>query len=303
MHGLIIKSTGSWYQLITKSGERFNCRLKGKFRLQEITTTNPLAVGDHVAFALEPNQETGVITHLYERKNYIIRQSVKQSKQRQIIAANLDQAFLIVTLTSPRTSLGFIDRFLVTAAAYGILGGIILNKVDLLNTQDIERFQAIYQPLGYPYYPISVLKNTHVEPLLDALKNKISLLGGHSGVGKTSLINAVLPEANLRTRELSSWHDKGMHTTTFAEMYALPSGGFLVDTPGIRELGVLDVKPQELGLFFPEIKERMDSCKFYNCTHTHEPGCEVLAAVNCGEIQASRYESYSNIFYNCDTRA
>ncbi|TZF86314.1 ribosome small subunit-dependent GTPase A (plasmid) [Pedobacter sp. BS3] len=306
MQGLVIKSTGSWYSVKTEAGERYDCRIKGKFRIKGIQTTNPIAVGDRVDFELEPDLQTGIITRLHERKNYIIRKSINLSKQAQILAANLDQAFLIVTLASPRTSLGFIDRFLVTAEAYDIPAGLIFNKLDLFCDEGLEvlaEYRTIYENLGYICFDVSALKHTNIEPVKEALKNKTTLFSGHSGVGKSSLINAICPELQLRTTEISEWHDKGMHTTTFAEMFELPFGGHLIDTPGIRELGIIDIEPQELGHFFPEIRSRMNDCKFHNCRHINEPGCAVLKAVQNGEIEPSRYESYLSIYHNQDTRA
>lgn len=305
MQGLITKSTGSWYQVLTDSGETVNCRIKGIFRTKDIKTTNPIAVGDRVEFEPEPDQDTGVIIRLGERKNYIIRKSVNLSKQSQIIAANIDQAFLIVTLASPRTSLGFIDRFLVTAEAYGIPAVLIFNKLDLFSTDGLEilsDYQSIYQKAGYPCYDVSALEGTHVEVVKELITDKVTLFTGHSGVGKSTLINAIIPDINLKTNQISDWSDAGKHTTTFAEMFTLPFGGFLIDTPGIRELGVFDIEKQELGHFFPEIRERMNQCKFYNCRHINEPGCAALAALETGEIGSSRYHSYLSIYHGNETR-
>lgn len=306
MQGLITKSTGSWYQVQTPDGERHDCRIKGKFRIQGITTTNPIAVGDVVDFELEPDQETGVINHLLPRKNYIIRKSINLSKQGQIIAANLDQALLVVTLASPRTSLGFIDRFLVTAEAYDIPAKLIFNKLDLFSGQGLEilaEYKAIYENIGYPCYDVSALEGTNIDVIQDLLKDKVTLFSGHSGVGKSSLINALLPQLDLRTNEVSDWSDKGMHTTTFAEMFELPQGGFIIDTPGIRELGIIDIEKHELGRYFPEMRSRMQDCRFNNCRHINEPGCAVLEALENEEIELSRYESYLSIYNNNDTRA
>jgi ribosome biogenesis GTPase len=306
MQGLITKSTGSWYQVQTPDGERYDCRIKGKFRIKGITTTNPIAVGDVVDFELEPDQETGVINHLLPRKNYIIRKSINLSKQGQIIAANLDQALLVVTLASPRTSLGFIDRFLVTAEAYDIPAKLIFNKLDLFSGEGLEilaEYQAIYENTGYPCYSVSALEGTNIDVIQDLLKDKTTLFSGHSGVGKSSLINALLPELDLRTNEVSDWSDKGMHTTTFAEMFELPQGGFIIDTPGIRELGIVDIEKHELGRYFPEMRSRMQDCRFNNCRHINEPGCAVLEALENEEIELSRYESYLSIYNNNDTRS
>ncbi|MDF3078243.1 MAG: rsgA [Sphingobacteriaceae bacterium] len=306
MQGLITKSTGSWYQVLTESGRTYDCRIKGKFRIKGITTTNPIAVGDVVDFEMEPEQETGVITKLHDRRNYIIRKSINLSKQGQIIASNMDQAFLIVTLASPRTSLGFIDRFLVTAEAYGIPAALVFNKLDLFSDEGLEvlkDYRDLYEEIGYPCFEVSALKGMNIDQIKDALKDKTTLFSGHSGVGKSSLINQILPELKLRTTEISEWHDKGMHTTTFAEMFVLPFGGFLIDTPGIRELGIVNIEKQELGHFFPEMRERMGDCRFHNCRHINEPGCAVLDAVEEGEIAPSRYDSYLSIYHGQDTRA
>jgi len=305
MQGLLIKSTGSWYQVQTPDGQRIDCRIKGKFRMQGITTTNPMAVGDVVEFEMEPEQESGVITKLHQRKNYIIRKAINLSKQAQIIAANLDQALLVVTLASPRTSLGFIDRFLVTAEAYDIPARLIFNKVDLFSDEGLEilaDLKAVYEKIGYPCFEVSALEGTNIDKVQELLKDKVTLFSGHSGVGKSSLINALLPNLDLRTHMVSEWSDKGMHTTTFAEMFELPQGGFIIDTPGIRELGVIDIEKNELSHFFPEMRSRMNQCRFNNCRHINEPGCAVLEALEEGDIELSRYESYLSIYNGNDTR-
>jgi ribosome biogenesis GTPase len=305
MQGLVTKSTGSWYQ-VRSGDETIDCRIKGKFRTKGITTTNPLAVGDIVDFEMEPEQGTGVVTNLHQRKNYIIRKSINLSKQAQIIAANLDLALLVVTLASPRTSLGFIDRFLVTAEAYDIPASLIFNKLDLFSDEGLEildEYKAIYENIGYPCYSVSALEGTNIDVVQNLLKDKVTLFSGHSGVGKSSLINSLLPELDLRTHMISDWSDKGMHTTTFAEMFELPQGGYIIDTPGIRELGVIDIEKQELSHFFPEMRERMNQCRFNNCRHINEPGCAVLEAIEEGDIALSRYDSYLSIYNNNDTRA
>ncbi|WP_345949592.1 ribosome small subunit-dependent GTPase A [Mucilaginibacter sp. PAMB04274] len=306
MQGLVTKSTGSWYQVQTPDGKRYDCRIKGKFRIKGLTTTNPVAVGDRVDFEPEPDQEQqGVINKLYDRRNYIIRKSINLSKQAQIIAANLDQAFLVVTLASPRTSLGFIDRFLVTAEAYDIPASLVFNKLDMFSDEGLEilaEYESIYENLGYPCYEVSALKGTNIPQLKEQLKDKITLFSGHSGVGKSSLMNAILPDMQIRTMEVSEWSDKGMHTTTFAEMYDLPAGGHIIDTPGIRELGIIDIEKQELGHFFPEMRSRMHDCRFNNCRHINEPGCAVLEALEEGVIEPSRYDSYLSIYNGNDTR-
>jgi len=306
MEGLVTKSTGSWYQVLTDDGQKYDCRIKGIFRTKGITTTNPIAVGDRVDFELEPEQGTGVITKLQPRKNYIIRKSINLSKQAQILAANLDQALLVVTLASPRTSLGFIDRFLVTAEAYDIPAALVFNKLDLFSDEGLEilaDYRSIYENIGYPCFEVSALNGTNVEQVSTIIKDKMTLFSGHSGVGKSSLINALVPELQLRTTQISEWHDKGVHTTTFAEMFELPQGGYIIDTPGIRELGVIDIEKNELSHFFPEMRALLNQCRFNSCRHINEPGCAVIKAVEEGEIELSRYESYLSIYNGNDTRA
>src|SRR5690606_10505171 len=258
-------------------------------------TTNPVAVGDWVDIMVEADTvpRTAIIVHLHERRNYIIRKSINLSKQAQIIAANLDQALLVVTLASPFTSLGFIDRFLVTAEAYDIPAKLIFNKLDLFSEAGLEvldDYKSIYDGLGYPCYEVSALQGTNVETVSALLRQRTSLVIGHSGVGKSTLINAIHPTAGMRTAAISDWSDKGRHTTTFAEMILLPDGGRLIDTPGIRELGIIDIEQQELGHFFPEMRERMNDCRFNDCRHINEPGCAVLAALENGDIAPSRYD-------------
>jgi ribosome biogenesis GTPase len=306
MQGLVIKSTGSWYQVHAENGVDYDCRIKGKFRIQGIQTTNPIAVGDQVEFELEPNSDNGVIHKLHDRKNYIIRKSINLSKQAQIIAANMDQAFLVVTLASPRTSLGFIDRFLATAEAYDIPAVLIFNKLDLFNEDGLailEDYKNIYENIGYPCYTVSALEGTNIPQIEGLLKDKTTLFSGHSGVGKSSLINVLLPGRSIKTGEISEASDKGQHTTTFAEMHTLPFGGYLIDTPGIRELGIFDIRPEELGHYFREMRALLNQCRFNNCRHVNEPGCAVITAVENGEIEISRYESYLSIYNGNETRA
>lgn len=305
MRGLVTKSTGSWYQVLGDDGVSYDCRIKGKFRTKGIKTTNPIAVGDWVDFDLEDSDQTGIITKLEPRKNYIIRRSVNLSKQTQILGANLDQAVLLVTLASPPTSLGFIDRFLVTAEAYGIPAVLVFNKLDLFSDEGkeiLKEYKAIYENIGYDCYEVSALEGTHVDVLEHILKDKVTLLSGHSGAGKSTLINRIVPGTHLRTGQISDWSDKGKHTTTFAEMIALPFGGKLIDTPGIRELGIVDIERSELSHFFPEMRRYLNKCKFNNCRHINEPGCVVLEAVDQGTIEESRYDSYLSMYNNEDNR-
>lgn len=305
MKGLVIKSTGSWYQVLGDDGKHYECRIKGKFRTKGIRTTNPIAVGDRVEFELEPDQQSAVIAALEPRRNYIIRKSINLSKQAQILGANLDQAILVVTLASPPTSLGFIDRFLVTAEAYSVPAVLIFNKLDLFSDEGLEiqeEYKSIYADLGYPCYEVSALEGTNIEQLRTLLRDKVTLVSGHSGVGKSSLINALVPGSKLRTGSISDWSDKGKHTTTFAEMITLPFGGYLIDTPGIRELGIIDIEQAELSHFFPEMRALFNACRFHNCRHINEPGCAVLEALQEGEIEPSRYDSYLSIYQNEDNR-
>lgn len=305
MQGLVTKSTGSWYSVAAENGEHYECRIKGKLRIKGIVSTNPVAVGDIVTFELEPDQETGVISKIEPRKNYIIRKSINLSKQAHIIAANMDQAFLVVTLASPRTSLGFIDRFLVTAEAYHIPAILIFNKLDLFSDEGLdilEDFMSIYKNIGYACYAVSANDGSNIEIIENLLKDKTTLFSGHSGVGKSSLINRIIPDIAIKTGEISDWSDSGKHTTTFAEMYNLPFGGKLIDTPGIRELGIFDIDKKQLAHYFPEFRERMHDCKFNNCVHINEPGCAVLKALDEGEIEPSRYDSYLSIYNGNETR-
>lgn len=305
INGLVTKSTGSWYQVKTEEGTEYPARIQGRFRTHGIRTTNPVAVGDRVGIRIEPGQDTAIIAKLYDRQNYIIRKSVNLSKQAQIIAANLDQAYLVVTLASPPTSLGFIDRFLVTAEAYGIPAGLIFNKLDLFSEEGLEvlaAYRSLYTTIGYPCFEVSALEGTNVQQIAHVFRDKTTLISGHSGVGKSTLINALVPDLNLRTGDISSWSDKGKHTTTFAEMVDLPFGGKLIDTPGIQEFGIIDIEQRELSHYFPEMRTRINDCKFNDCRHLNEPDCAVLHAVETGQIAAERYESYLSIYQGNDTR-
>ena len=298
MHGLVIKNTGSWYVVKTDDGKEINCKIKGNFRLKGIRTTNPVAVGDTVSI-LPNNDGSAFITAIDERKNYIIRRSSNLSKEAHIIAANVDQALLIVTLAHPVTSTTFVDRFLATAEAYRIPATIVVNKIDLLcDEEDKEYLEAwcyLYRSIGYNVIEVSAATGEGINKLKESLENKITLLSGNSGVGKSTIINQIIPGLNLRTAEISSTHDTGMHTTTFSEMFPLPQGGYLIDTPGVKGFGTIDFDRHEVAHFFPEIFEISQDCRFGNCTHTHEPGCAVLCAVEEARISQSRYNSYLSI--------
>ncbi len=302
MRGLVIKNTGSWYQVHTDEGENVDCKIKGNFRLQGIRSTNPIAVGDYVS--IEKNKEgTAFITTIEDRKNYIIRRSSNLSKQSHIIAANLDQAVLIVTINYPETSTVFIDRFLASAEAYHVPSIIVINKIDLYNEEELEYADALiglYEHIGYSCLKASALNNEGLDVLQSLLKGKVSLFSGNSGVGKSSLINALIPGTNLKTSIISEYHNKGMHTTTFSEMLEIPSGGYLIDTPGIKGFGSVDMKKAEVSHYFREIFEVSKKCHFGNCTHRHEPGCAVVEAVENQLISQSRYNSYLSILNDVD---
>jgi ribosome biogenesis GTPase len=304
MDGIVVKSTGSWYEVMKPSGEIINCRLKGKFRLQGLKHTNPVTVGDKINYEMEPNSENGVIFSIEPRKNYIIRKSSNLSKQTHIIASNIDQAILMVTIAFPTTSLGFIDRFLVTAEAYHIPTTIIFNKVDLCTNglEDVlqETIDLYHKKVGYAYLKTSVNDKIGLDEVKELLQNKTTLVAGHSGVGKSSLLNAIEPNLNLRTGIISKTSFNGQHTTTFAQMHPLSFGGFIIDTPGIREFGVVDLNNAELSHYFKEMKPFIGKCKFNNCQHIHEPQCAVLEALEAGQIPAERYQSYLSIMANED---
>ena len=300
MKGTVIKSTGNQYRVLFEDGRIVFCKIKGNLRLQEFEATNPITVGDKVEVEMNENMDTDFfwITKLYERKNYIIRKSVKLSSQVQIIAANIDRAFVVATPVLPRTSLGFIDRFLATAEAYSLSAGIIWNKCDLYTEdvwENVRQLKRLYEEIGYMVIAVSALTGEGVEELGDAMNDKVSLFSGHSGVGKSSLINRLIPGKDLKTAKISLQHMKGIHTTTFAEMHTLPSGGFIIDTPGIREFGTIDFDKHEVSHFFPEIFVISKNCKFNNCLHTNEKDCAVKPSVENGVIAMSRFESYLSI--------
>ena len=302
MHGLVIKNTGSWYTVKTDEGAIIESKIKGNFRLKGIRSTNPVAVGDRVELIL--NQEgTAFISAIEDRCNYIIRKSSKLSKQSHILAANIDQALLLVTVNRPQTSTTFIDRFLASAEAYRIPVVLLFNKIDLLDASE-RRYQELlsrlYTTIGYRCLALSAQTGEGIEALRELLMGQISLLSGNSGVGKSTLINRLLPDAHLRTAEISDAHNAGMHTTTFSEMLPLPEGGYVIDTPGIKGFGTFDIEREELGSYFKEIFRLSKDCRFNNCTHTHEPGCAVLQALQNHFVAESRYQSYLNMLEDKD---
>lgn len=302
MKGLVIKNTGSWYTVKTDDGNIVESKIKGNFRLKGIRSTNPVAVGDRVEIIR--NQEgTAFISAIEDRRNYIIRKSQNLSKQSHIIAANVDQAFLIVTVNYPQTSTTFIDRFLASAEAYSVPVVLVFNKTDLLSEEERhyqDMMMTLYETVGYQCVAISAEKGDGVDTLLPLLHDKITLFSGNSGVGKSTLINRILPGVNLRTAEISDSHNTGMHTTTFSEMLQLPNGGYIIDTPGIKGFGTFNMEPEEISGFFKEIFRFSKDCRFNNCTHTHEPGCAVIKAVEDHYIAASRYQSYLSMLNDKD---
>lgn len=304
--GLIIRSTGSWYDVRDADGHIFQGRLKGKFKIQGFKVTNPIAVGDRVTFDIEDRLEnTVVIKNIAPRKNYIIRQSVHKTAQGHILAANLDQAVLLVTLTMPRTSLGFIDRFLVSAESFRIPTRVVFNKTDILNDDGLAYQQEIiemYEHIGYTCLSTSAIEGEGIDAFRDLLDHKITLLSGHSGVGKSTLVNAIAPDLNLRTNEVSTFANKGVHTTTFAEMFELAPNTYIIDTPGIKELGLIDTAKEEISHYFPEMRDRLNQCRFNNCLHLNEPGCAIKDAVSEGDIAESRYMSYLSMMEGGDNR-
>jgi ribosome biogenesis GTPase / thiamine phosphate phosphatase len=299
MKARVYKSTGSWYLTKTEGGQFINARIKGVFKIDGITSTNPVAVGDNVE--LEPENDadaTAMITDILPRKNYITRQSPSHKMQHHIIASNVDQSLLFATLREPRTSQGFIDRFLVTCEAYHVPATIVFNKTDLYKKKEREKekeLTEVYTQIGYKVIAISVEKGEGLDEVTSQLNDKITLMSGHSGVGKSSFLNKVFPAFKLKTSEISGWSGKGMHTTTFAEMFDLPTGGAVIDTPGMREFGIVDISKQELSHYFPEMRALLNECHFNDCLHINEPGCAIKKAVEDGRIHAERYVSYWNI--------
>lgn len=305
MEGLVMRSTGSWYEVL-HAGQIYQCRVRGKLKLKGTKVTNPVAVGDQVHFELEQeNEKQGIITEVKSRENYIIRKSPHKTSHGHILATNLDQAVCIVTLVFPKTSLGFIDRFLVAAEAFRIPALLVFNKKDLYEPQHLEQYEeliSIYEPLGYSCLLISAKEDEGLESFKLALKSKKTLISGHSGVGKSTILNKLYPGLNLKTSEVSTFADKGVHTTTFAEMFQLDHDTFVIDTPGIKELGLIDIEKEEISHFFPEMRDRFGECKFYNCQHVQEPGCAVREAVDNDEISVTRYYSYLSMMEDEDNR-
>ena len=298
MKGIVIKSTGSWYTVRLANGEKVNARIKGKFRLKGIKSTNPIAVGD-VVFLKKEADETAVILAIDERKNYIVRKSVNLSKRSHIIAANVDQAILIVTLSQPKTYTAFIDRFLVSAEAYHIPTTIIFNKIDLYTSEEkmeLAFLKHSYEKIGYTCLEVSATEKTNIQSVIDIMKDKVSVVAGHSGVGKTTLLNTIEPRLNLKTSAISEMHQQGKHTTTFAEMFVLHFGGFIIDTPGIKAFGLIDFKKEELSHYFIEMRALLKNCHFNNCVHKNEPKCAIKEALEKDEISAFRYHNYLSIY-------
>lgn len=300
MRGLVYKSTGSWYSVKTPSNEQFDCRIKGKFRLDGIKSTNPIAVGDYVDFELEKNSDvvTGVINNICERKNYVLRKSVNLSKQTHILASNIDIVFLIITISSPVTSTNFIDRFLLTSNAYSINTVLLFNKIDLLDEAEkkvLKKLIEIYTNIGYKCFEISAKNQYNTDKVKFLMKDNISMFGGHSGVGKSTLINSLQPNLNLRTNNISVQHSQGQHTTTNAELFDLDFGAKIIDTPGIRGFGIVDFNKSDIKNYFPEFYKLVNQCKFNDCMHVNEPKCMVKQYVEDGKIAISRYENYLQI--------
>lgn len=306
MTGLVYKSTGSWYSVRTSEGKMASARIKGIFKIDGITSTNPIAVGDNVDLEWEDQPaNTVMISGIHDRQNYIARQSPSHKKQHHIVAANVDQSLMMATLREPRTSQGFIDRFLVSSEAFHVPAIIVFNKSDIYRNKEMEKYEELkemYEEIGYKVFLTSFSKGEGVEELIAVMRDKTTLISGHSGVGKSSFINILLPQRQLKTQDVSGWSGKGMHTTTFAEMYDLESGGRIIDTPGMREFGIVDISRQELSHYFPEMRERISDCQFNNCLHINEPGCAIKSAVEEGSISFERYLSYVNILETIDDK-
>lgn len=301
---LVVKSTGSWYRVLTAEGEYFDCKLRGNFKIKGIKTTNPIAVGDNVFFEDSIKHKVPLIKQIYPRKNYIIRKATNLSKRSQIIAANIDHAYIIVSLVSPKTSTGFIDRFLSTAEVYHIPASIIFNKIDIYGEEleeEVNNLIQIYENLGYSCYKVSATENININQIKDLVKDKTALFSGHSGVGKSTLINALDKRLTLKTGEISKVHQKGKHITTYAEILSLDFGAHIIDTPGIKEFGLFNFSAEELSQSFPEMRLLMHKCKYSNCQHINEPDCAIKEAVEKGEIALFRYKNYLNMIDETNT--
>lgn len=307
MKATVYKSTGSWYTIKDTNAKFWNARMKGVMKIDDITSTNPVAVGDEVEFEAENELDgTAIIDEIHNRNNYINRQSPRHKHQHHIVAANLDQSMLVATLKEPKTSQGFIDRFLVASEMYHVAPFIVFNKSDLYKAKEMQKYEeweAMYEAVGYKVFLVSAEKKEGVDEVLKMLKNKTTLISGHSGVGKSSFLNVVFPGKELKTQEVSGWSGKGQHTTTFAEMYDLPGGGRIIDTPGMREFGLVDIDKQEVSHYFPEMRDRLNNCQFNNCLHFNEPGCAIKEATANGEIHEDRYVSYVNIMESIEGKS
>lgn len=307
MKATVYKSTGSWYTVKDETGKFWDARMKGVMKLDGITSTNPVAVGDIVEIESQADTDnSAIIDEIHQRHNYINRQSPRQKYQHHIVAANLDQSMLVATLKEPKTSQGFIDRFLVASEMYHVSPFIVFNKSDLYKAKEMAKYdqwKAMYEAVGYKVFLVSVEKKEGVEEVLELLKDKTTLISGHSGVGKSSFLNVVFPDINLKTQDISGWSGKGQHTTTFAEMYDLPFGGRIIDTPGMREFGLVDIEKQEVSHYFPEMRDRLNNCQFNNCLHFNEPGCAIKEATRNAEIHEDRYVSYVGIMESIEQKS
>lgn len=307
MKATVYKSTGSWYIVKDEAGKFWNARMKGVMKIDDITSTNPVAVGDTIEMESQADTDnSAIIDAIHKRNNYINRQSPRHKYQHHIVAANLDQSMLVATLKEPKTSQGFIDRFLVASEMYHVSPFIVFNKSDLYKTKELDKYEqlkAMYEMVGYKVFLISAEKKEGVDQVLELLKDKTTLISGHSGVGKSSFLNVVFPDINLKTQDVSGWSGKGQHTTTFAEMYDLPFGGRIIDTPGMREFGLVDIEKQEISHYFPEMRDRLNNCQFNNCLHFNEPGCAIKEAVVNREIHEDRYVSYINIMDSIERKS
>jgi len=307
MKGVVLKSTGSWYDVITPEGVHYKCRIRGKLKLQDLKTTNPVAVGDRIIFEPEDieDENQGVISEIEDRTNYIIRKSVHKTGFGHILAANIDQLLLMITLKNPKTSLGFIDRLLVNSESFRIPAILLFNKMDVMKDRDVEYIKHLsdaYKKLGYDSYSISALEGTGIQPVEKILKNRVTLIAGHSGVGKSTFVNGLSTKVGQKIREISSFSKKGKHTTTFAEMFEIAKSTYIIDSPGIKELGMIDMENWEISHYFPEMRQYLGECKFKDCLHIQEPGCAILPALENGEIEDSRYLSYLSMLENDDNR-